>query len=170
MKPQANLDSPANFTKTAVLISPLEQDHDILKTLFRAQHWTLHSAHSLGAASKMLRDTMVPVVITERDLPVGTWKEVLEVTHHLRNPPLVIVASLHADDHLWAEALNLGAHDVVAKPFCKTELVRVLSFAWIRREEQLAPTLSAYAMCTDRGSFCGKEKHSHTEEPNYGNR
>lgn len=135
-----SLDDPniPATTKTAVLISPFTQDHEILKTLFNEQHWTLHSAQSLGAASKILRDTIVPVVITERDLSVGSWKEVLEVTHLLRNPPLVIVSSAHADDHLWAEALNLGAHDVVAKPFSKTELIRVLSFAWASREQKSA--------------------------------
>ena len=36
---------------------------------------------------------------------------------HRFHLPLVIVASHLADDQLWAEALNLGAHDVLAKPF-----------------------------------------------------
>ena len=50
----------------------------------------------------------------------------------LPNPPLVIVTSIHADEFLWAEALNLGAHDVIAKPLNKMELIRTLSLAWIR--------------------------------------
>jgi len=45
----------------------------------------------------------------------------------LPTPPLLIVTSRHADEYLWAEALNLGAYDVVAKPFDSHELSRVVS-------------------------------------------
>ena len=43
--------------------------------------------------------------------------------------PLVIVTSPDADDHLWAEALNLGASDVLAKPFDRGEVTRALFIA-----------------------------------------
>ena len=49
----------------------------------------------------------------------------------LPTPPLLIVTSRLADEYLWAEALNLGAYDVVAKPFDSHELIRVVSFAWL---------------------------------------
>ena len=35
-----------------------------------------------------------------------------------------------ADERLWAEALNLGAYDVLAKPFGRTEAMRVVAAAW----------------------------------------
>ena len=70
------------------------------------------------------------LVITEANLGVGNWKDVLEAMQSLTNPPLVIVFSRLADEHLWAEALNLGAYDVLAKPFDQTELGQVLSSAW----------------------------------------
>ena len=35
-----------------------------------------------------------------------------------------------ADEHLWAEALNLGAYDLLAKPFDRMEAMRVLDAAW----------------------------------------
>ena len=43
----------------------------------------------------------------------------------------LIVTSRLADDRLWAEALNLGAYDVLAKPFERMELVRSVSSAWL---------------------------------------
>ena len=43
---------------------------------------------------------------------------------------LVVTARL-ADDQLWAQALNLGAYDVLAKPFDEQEVIRTLSLAWI---------------------------------------
>ena len=46
------------------------------------------------------------------------------------------MASRFADDYLWVEALNLGAYDVLAKPFDITELTRSLSLAWLRSQRQ----------------------------------
>ena len=50
----------------------------------------------------------------------------------LSNPPLLVVASRLADDRLWVEALNLGAYDVLAKPYVSREVVRTFSCAWLR--------------------------------------
>ena len=41
------------------------------------------------------------------------------------------MTSRAADERLWAEALNLGAYDVLAKPFDRTEVMRVVSMAWM---------------------------------------
>jgi len=50
----------------------------------------------------------------------------------LPDPPFLVVTSRLADDRLWAEALNLGAYDVLAKPFDKTEVNRIVRSAWLR--------------------------------------
>ena len=118
---------------SALLISPFEEDYRSLSGLFSEHGWTLNSAASIAPASTMLRDPP-SVVITEADLPVGTWKDVLEIMYLLPKPPPVIVASIHADDQLWAEALNFGAYDVLAKPFDDTEVFRVLTAACMHGE------------------------------------
>ena len=35
-----------------------------------------------------------------------------------------------ADERLWAEALSLGAYDVLVKPLDAAEATRILSLAW----------------------------------------
>jgi DNA-binding NtrC family response regulator len=122
----------ANERQTALLISPDEEDYKILDALFQHNSWTLHRATSVNSASALLNEGATSVVITERHLPVGDWKSVLEVIHDLPRAPLLIVISRAADDDLWAEALNLGAYDVLAKPLDQTEANRVLTSAWIR--------------------------------------
>lgn len=116
---------------SAVLISAIQQDHDFLRGVFAEEGWTFASARSLENPTTLLESAAV--LITERDLPVGSWKEVLEIARALPNRPLVIVVSTHADDCLWAEALNLGAYDVIAKPFDRAEVIRVLRSAWIHQ-------------------------------------
>jgi len=130
---------PAPNPQTALLISPVDEDHAFLQALFGIQGWTLVSVRSLERAAALVRENIVPVIVVERDLFPGTWRDVLGMTCRLPNPPLVIVTSLHADEFLWAEALNLGAHDVIAKPLNKLELIRVLDSAWIR-SRRIPPT------------------------------
>jgi len=57
-------------------------------------------------------------------------RDVLEQVTILPDPPSFIVTSRLADERLWAEALNLGAYDVLAKPFDSTEAMRVVGAAW----------------------------------------
>jgi DNA-binding response OmpR family regulator len=78
----------------------------------------------------LLRDQPMPVVITERDLPLGDWKDILAAIQLLPHPPLLVVTSRLADEYLWTEVLNLGGHDVLAKPFQAVELQWVLESAW----------------------------------------
>ena len=82
----------------------------------------------------------VPIVVCDANLFRATWQELLAQIGLFPEPPHLIVASRIADDYLWAEALNLGAYDVLGKPFDLTELTRSLSLAWLRtqREHRIA--------------------------------
>jgi DNA-binding response OmpR family regulator len=116
----------------------MDEDHfflqDILNrlqgTLDPSRTSTANSCATLAAALAALRKRQFEVVVCERDLPPGSWKDVLDQVTILPNPPSLIVTSRLADERLWAEALNLGAYDVLAKPFDDAEVMRVVSGAW----------------------------------------
>jgi len=61
----------------------------------------------------------------------------LEYTNRLPNAPSLIVTSRLADDRLWVEALNLGAWDVLAKPFDRSEVIRNMKSAWQHWHHQI---------------------------------
>ena len=79
------------------------------------------------------------VVVCERDLPDGDWRDILGIISCLRNPPPLVVTSRLADEYLWAEVLNLGGYDVLAKPFDTREVHRVVTLAWERAAAQQMP-------------------------------
>lgn len=81
-------------------------------------------------AADHLRNSASSVVICERDLPDGDWKDILKETADMAPPPLLLVVSRNADESLWAEVLNLGGYDVLLKPFERSEVLRVISMAW----------------------------------------
>jgi len=119
-------------------ISPMEEDHFFLQnilnrlqgTLKPSGTFTVKSCATLASGLTALRQRQFEVVVCERDLPPGSWKDVLEQVTILADPPSLIVTSQLADERLWAEALNLGAYDVLAKPYDRTEVMRVVSGAW----------------------------------------
>ena len=115
---------------TVLAISPFARDHVFLRNTFSHSKWRLRSVGSLREAREYLRHDSRYVVICEKDLPDCTWKDILEELAVLEEPPPLIVTSRLADERLWAEVLNLGGYDVLAKPFDPLEVVRVVSLAW----------------------------------------
>ena len=137
--PQLNVPSRIVIGKEVIAvlsISPLQHDHDALASLLGRDQWRIHNALSLRSASAFLQAHGVPLVICEHDLSPGTWTQVLDEIRLLSIPPFLIVTSRVADDYLWAEALSLGAYDVLAKPFDATEVTRILSSAWLHWQQR----------------------------------
>ena len=93
--------------------------------------WTLAATDDVPSAAARLRSEKVQIVLCEQNSAAGNWKDVLESMGTFSVPPMVIVTSRTADEYLWAEALNLGAYDVLSKPYRPAEVVRVLSMAWL---------------------------------------
>jgi len=123
------LAEAADHTVLAVL--PGREDRTVLSEIFARAHWTVLTAGTLAEGLLALNRSPITVVITENRFPDGgCWKDLLGLVQDMMEPPLLIVADHLADERLWAEALNLGAYDVLAKPFCADEVVRVLESAW----------------------------------------
>jgi DNA-binding NtrC family response regulator len=141
MPTQAPSNPSCADTITILSVSPHKEDHDSLQGIFGHSRWRVLPAANLKIGAALLQ-CGVSVVVCERDLEGGTWIDLLRQAQTVAEPPTVIVTSRLADDRLWAEALNLGAYDVLAKPFDRTELLRSVRLAWEhwRREANIAPT------------------------------
>ena len=111
-------------------VIPNDADRDALRGLFRQSNWLLSFTSSIAETIRSLKKAPVSVVLCDRDLRDGSWKDLLAAMGTLSRPPRLVVTSRLADAPLWAEALNLGCHDVLAQPFRASELFRVLNFAW----------------------------------------
>jgi DNA-binding NtrC family response regulator len=98
--------------------------------LFRFHHWRLDQVATCREAILFVRQNETAVVICERHLPDGDWKTVLKGFEELPVRSSLIVTSYLADDALWAEVLNTGGYDVLAQPFDRDEVYRVVLLAW----------------------------------------
>jgi DNA-binding NtrC family response regulator len=60
-------------------------------------------------------------------LPDGSWRDVLDLARQTQPRSEVIVTHPFADSRFWAEALSLGAYDLLAQPFYASEVQRIVS-------------------------------------------
>jgi len=135
--PEVSVDSPA--IANVLTISPSDEDRRILCDMLRRFHWALypnlkwevHGSSSVASGLEYLRMHQVQVVLCEADLQLGSWSEILRRMANLPWSPLLIVASHRVDANLWAEALYLGAHAVLWKPFRCHEVFRSLRSSWL---------------------------------------
>ena len=129
-----------NVERVSVLTVGLaDDDQTVLRDIFRRSDWALCRSCQFSicpranAASALaeIRARPVPVVLCDEAGRAESWKEMLEQLVRLPKPPCLIVTSRVADEYLWAEALNLGAWDVLVKPFDRAEVERIVSLAWL---------------------------------------
>ena len=127
----AGLLETATIGSRVLCVSPNDMDGAALQRIFdrAGSGWTLIARSTIPSA-QALREMQPAIVICQvDDLLPGMWRDLLEHISFLPDPPLLILASRLADERLWAEALNLGCYDVLAKPFDAVEVIRIIGLA-----------------------------------------
>ena len=114
-----------------LFVSPYLQDARSLAQMLKDVPLPLVHANSLKDAASKLDTSNFQVVLTEANLGDGSWLDVLKIARSTNTP--LVVTHPWADVRFWAEAINLGAYDLLAQPFFSTEVRRVLASASTRR-------------------------------------
>jgi DNA-binding NtrC family response regulator len=97
---------------------------------------TVDHVETLQQARAKLQQDDYGVILTEAKLPDGNWRDALHLARQYPLEPEVIVTDPQADGRFWAEALNLGAYDLLAQPFYEPEVRRILYNACSRVGQQ----------------------------------
>jgi DNA-binding NtrC family response regulator len=109
-----------------------------LSEMLHALPLLLDHAGSLGEARAQIQQFQYDAVLTDAALPDGNWLDVLHLVRESPRDLAVIVTDPHADTRLWAEVLNLGAHDLLSQPFHEPEVRRILLNACSRSVASVA--------------------------------
>jgi len=112
-----------------LLISQYQDDEHFLRDVLTNFACPLETSKSWQEARLVIHQHVFSVVVTESELPDATWRDVLSSLDDVPNPPLLIVVSRLADERLWAEVINRCGFDVLAKPFARDEVTRVIGYA-----------------------------------------
>jgi DNA-binding NtrC family response regulator len=79
--------------------------------------------------TRLARTASPHLVLTDTELPDGSWREVLDLAAKAPERASVIVVSPVADMDLYLDVMNQGAYDFVTESFTVPELVHVLRCA-----------------------------------------
>lgn len=129
-------EARAGLKLAILLVGAVEDSGAEGRSIFNQFRCHTDHAKNCGEALPLIGRDVHGVIVSERDLPDGNWKDVLEAAAARQNPPVLIVTSRLADEYLWAEVLNLGGYDVLAKPFDRDEVRRTVSLAWQHWQNQ----------------------------------
>ncbi len=109
-----------------LFISGHPDDARRLTQMLHALPVTLEHVRTLQDARVQLLQRDFDVILTEAVLDDGRWLDVLHLARECPHEQEVIVTDPQADARFWAEALNLGAYDLLAQPFYEPEVRRIL--------------------------------------------
>jgi CheY-like chemotaxis protein len=110
-----------------VAISPVAEDRVVLTDILRHCECTIAGFNTMQEAAGMLG--LASVVLCDAEMPDGDWRYLMRNLETAAVPPLLIVTSGKADNRLWAEVLNEGGYDVLAKPFSPAEVLHSVTSA-----------------------------------------
>jgi DNA-binding NtrC family response regulator len=120
-------------------ISQFDQDLSFLQRMFDDASGKLYTACTYREAMVELSRERVRVVLCERQLPDGSWKDVLGRLAPILDRPRLIVISRCADEGLWTEVLNMGGFDLLATPLQEVEVAYTVGSAcadWIDERQR----------------------------------
>ena len=137
-----------------VFISASAEDARAFRELVDGNRWLVVNVPDLTGARAVIDKLRPRLVVCDTKIEgQGSWRDLLREGNAGRGFALV-VASLHADEALWVELLNLGGSDVLEKPFAVADVERVicLGFQYVPEEPGVARKAAPPAVpCSRRG-------------------
>lgn len=112
-----------------LFISPSAEDANVLSGMLGPLEVPLKHARNLRSARTAMDTEKYGVILTEARLADGNWEDVINLVEKQNPLCAVVVTHAFADARFWADAIETGAYDVLAQPFCSSEVQRILSNA-----------------------------------------
>src|SRR5947199_2673412 len=110
--------------RVALVLSDLA-DREALRALYARSGWSAYTAATVREAARLLEADRMDLIVCDYALADGSWRDILAITGSRASDCPMVVASRFADEHMWAEVLNLGGFDMLAKPFDAQDILRV---------------------------------------------
>jgi DNA-binding NtrC family response regulator len=132
--------------------------------------WRVFRADTIADALSTIINHKVNTIVMSSDLEDGSWLEMIHALQPCRNAPRVLVASPQADDRLWLDVLEHGGYDLLAMPFDRSEILRVVPMAFLSWERNVRGLGSAWFPTHSGSTEAGYEQRSRLHAKGAGQR
>jgi DNA-binding NtrC family response regulator len=123
-----------------LVVSSHDEDINIARSAAAEESVVTTVAQTYRQAVTAAAKDAFGLILCRDSLPDGTWKDLFSHVVVVPEPPRVIVIADPSDHALWAEAMSIGAYDIVANPLNRPEahqiIFRALAMHSARREDR----------------------------------
>jgi DNA-binding NtrC family response regulator len=123
-----------------LIVNSSSAESDQLKTVLGQNGLQPQIMSTCRMALDVLHQESFSMVLSNRILPDGDWKIILQALESIPERPELVVFSRQAEESLWYDVLQLGGFDVLSVPFNDADLIRVIGLAqnfWQRKHRRL---------------------------------
>ncbi len=113
-----------------LLITASQPDRQAFERIAAKAVWQVIFAGTCEQGLQCLRDSRFGVILFDRDIGGGDWRENFSVLHAAAPLSCIILVSRVNDDYLWEEVVQRGGYDVLSKPFQESQVAASISLAW----------------------------------------
>jgi DNA-binding NtrC family response regulator len=109
-----------------LVVSPERSVINAAVSALAGQPLFITGVQSYRDALYVLAKKHIDVLLCDENLRDGSWKDLLGQIAMMAEPPRLVVVAATTRRAVCAEAINLGCHDVLAKPVDETEVMQVV--------------------------------------------
>jgi two-component system chemotaxis response regulator CheY len=122
--------------KKILLVAPAHRRSGLLRILDKNELQVFPAADFREAQHRLTGPHPYDLVLTDAELPDGSWRDILQFILDSKKPCEMIVCSRIGDEELWAEVLQCGAYDLLIEPYEGQEVLRIIQSALDNRYMQ----------------------------------
>ena len=122
-----------NAPRVVAFIRP-GQNQRLIEAASSEDGWTLTVSETLSdlAPAETARSAVEPVqiILFDRDLPPGNWRETVASLTRRSPRPYLILLSPNSDGNLWDELQRVGGSDILRTPINRESILQAVRRAW----------------------------------------
>ena len=100
-----------------LLVSPHSFDKALLERAISPPKWNVIQVHTCEEAVAVMASVLVPVVICDREIAGGHWRQTMKIIFSSPHPAPVLLAADEYDWQLWVETIDNGGFELIIRPF-----------------------------------------------------
>ena len=121
-----------------LLVDDDELIRDSLSMTFATKGCFLQVAETAEQGLQAIKKEQFDIIISDLRLPGMNGLDFLKLTAVIQPQAVKFLITAYRDDHLFSEAIRLGVHEFIEKPFAVKVLINLLALSIKRQEKKQA--------------------------------
>lgn len=118
-----------NVPRVVAFVRP-GQNKRLIEAVSSEDGWALTVSDMPAADSDKHAVEPAPIILFDRDLPPGNWREAVASLTRRSPRPYLILLSPNSDGNLWDELQRVGGSDILRTPIDRESTLQAVRRAW----------------------------------------